>query len=213
MTFTSPNALFPTTISELSILPQHALKDVPPEQMKTSDYWKTKQIGTGPFMWSKYTPGQSIELLPFANYWRGAPKLGKLIRREFQDTAAALLAFDNGEVDFTYLTADAVDHEKSNPNAVVLPGASGRRQCHRVQPEPASRVQEPEVPAGAGSRDRRAVDHPEPLRRRRTHPGALPLQPVASDRQRAGLSRTTRRPRRSSSRNPASTSPSSARST
>jgi peptide/nickel transport system substrate-binding protein len=124
-TFTKPNALFPVTISEFFILPQHALKDIPPDQMKTSDYWKTKQIGTGPFMWSKYTPGQSIELLPFPNYWRGAPKADKLIRREFQDTAAALLAFDNGEVDFTYLTADAVEHEKSNANAVVLPGASG----------------------------------------------------------------------------------------
>jgi len=95
--------------------------------MKTSDYWKTGQIGTGPFMWTptSYVPKTSITLVPFPNYWRGAPKADKLIRREFQDTAAALLAFDNGEVDFTYLTADAVDHEKANPNAVVLPGASG----------------------------------------------------------------------------------------
>ena len=63
--------------------------------------------------------------MPFPNYWRGAPKLDKLIRREFQDPSAALLAFDNGEVDFTYLTADEVDREKANANAVVLPGASG----------------------------------------------------------------------------------------
>ena len=125
LTFTAPNALFPTTISELFILPQHALKDIALDQLKTSDYWSTKQIGLGPFKWDKYTPTQSIELVPFADYWRGAPKLDRLIRREFQDAGAALLAFDNGELDFTYLTADEVAREKSNPNAIVLPGGSG----------------------------------------------------------------------------------------
>jgi peptide/nickel transport system substrate-binding protein len=125
LTFVTPNALFPTAISELFILPKHQLESVKPEDMKKSTIWATKPIGTGPFMWDKYTPGQSIELVPFPNYWRGAPKLDRLIRREFQDTAAALLAFDNGEVDFTYLTADEVTREKSNPNAIVLPGGSG----------------------------------------------------------------------------------------
>ena len=124
-TFTQPNSLVPTTISELFILPKHTVGKIPPEQMKEADYWKTSQIGTGPFKWSTYTPGQSTELVAFDNYWRGKPKLDKIIRRHFKDPAAALIAFDAGEIQFTYLTADEVQRERDNPNAVVLPGNSG----------------------------------------------------------------------------------------
>jgi peptide/nickel transport system substrate-binding protein len=124
-TFTAPNSLFPTSISELFILPQHALKDIPPEQMKQSDYWKTKQIGTGPFKFDKYTPGQAMELVAFDKYWRGKPKLDRIINRGFKDPAAALIAFDAGEIQMTYLTADEVQRERGNANAIVLPGNSG----------------------------------------------------------------------------------------
>jgi peptide/nickel transport system substrate-binding protein len=35
-----------------------------------------------------------------------------------------LLAFDAGEIDFTYLTADEVERAEQNPNATVIPGPS-----------------------------------------------------------------------------------------
>lgn len=124
-TFKDPNSLFPTSISELFIVPQHLLKDIPPEDMKTAEYWKTSQVGTGPFKWDKYTAGVSTELVAFDDYWRGKPKLDRLIRRHFEDPAAALLAFDRGEIHMTYITADEVARERENPDAVVLPGNSG----------------------------------------------------------------------------------------
>jgi peptide/nickel transport system substrate-binding protein len=124
-TFTVPSASFPTNISELFILPEHTVSKIPPEQMKEADYWKTSQIGTGPFKWSKYTPGESTELVRFDNYWRGKPKLDGIIRRHFKDPASALIAFDAGEIQFTYITADEVQRERDNTNAVVLPGNSG----------------------------------------------------------------------------------------
>lgn len=124
-TFKDPNSLFPTSISELYIVPQHLLKDIPPEGMKTAEYWKTSQVGTGPFKWDKYTAGVSTELVAFDNYWRGKPKLDRIIRRHFEDPAAALLAFDAGEIHMTYITADEVARERENPDAVVLPGNSG----------------------------------------------------------------------------------------
>jgi peptide/nickel transport system substrate-binding protein len=124
-TFKNPNSLFPSSISELFIMPQHKLSEIPPAQMKEAEYWKTSQIGTGPFKWDKYTPGQSTELVRFDNYWRGAPKLDRIIRRHFADPAAALLAFDAGEIHMTYLTADEVSRERDNADAVVLPGNSG----------------------------------------------------------------------------------------
>ena len=99
-TFVNPNSLFPTSISELFILPEHTVGKIPVESMKEDEYWKTSQIGTGPFKWTKYTAGQSTELTAFDNYWRGKPKLDEIIRRQFPDPAAALLAFDAGEIDY-----------------------------------------------------------------------------------------------------------------
>ena len=93
--------------------------------MKEAEYWKTSQIGTGPFKWTTYTAGQSTELTAFDNYWRGKPKLDEIIRRHFPDPAAALLAFDAGEIHMTYITADEVERERANTNATVLPGNSG----------------------------------------------------------------------------------------
>ncbi len=40
-------------------------------------------------------------------------------------SAAALLAFDAGEIHLTYITADEVARERANANAIVLPGNSG----------------------------------------------------------------------------------------
>ena len=56
-----------------------------------------------------------MELDRFDDYFRGKPLLDKLIRREFKDLATALLAFDKGEIDFAYLTADEVEREKRTP--------------------------------------------------------------------------------------------------
>jgi len=125
VTFDKPNALFPDSISELFILPEHIISAFDPATLKENEYWKTGQIGTGPFKWKTYTPGQSVELVRNDDYWRGAPKLAGIIRRNFADPAAALLAFDNGEIDFTYLTADEVQRESENANATVVPGPSG----------------------------------------------------------------------------------------
>lgn len=133
-TFNNPNSLFPTSISELFILPEHTVGQIPPAQMKEAEYWKTSQIGTGPFKWDKYTAGQSTELVAFDNYWRGKPKLDRIIRRHFEDPASALLAFDAGEIHMTYITADEVARERENADAVVLPGNSGVDNAMQANP-------------------------------------------------------------------------------
>jgi len=125
VTFKAPNALFPDSISELFILPKHKIEGMDLATLKENPYWAEAQVGTGPFMWHKYTPGEAIELKANPNYFLGAPKIGTLIRRNFADPAAALLAFDNGEIDFTYLTADEVERESGNAAATVFPGPSG----------------------------------------------------------------------------------------
>jgi peptide/nickel transport system substrate-binding protein len=66
-----------------------------------------------------------MELSRNDNYWRGKPKLDGIIRREFKDTTTALAAFEAGELDYTYVTADEVERANGIAGSTVLPGPSG----------------------------------------------------------------------------------------
>jgi peptide/nickel transport system substrate-binding protein len=124
ITTNGPTAPLLDILAETWIIHEASMQDIPRDQFDKSDYWRTTAIGTGPFKMSQFVEGQYIETVRFDDYWRGAPKLEKLIRREFKDPATALLAFDAGEIDFTYLTADEVERESQNANAVIIPGPS-----------------------------------------------------------------------------------------
>jgi peptide/nickel transport system substrate-binding protein len=125
ITTNEPNALIPDLLSEIFILPEHAIGAIPAADRSTSEYWQNQQIGTGPFKWKNYTSSQSVELERFDDYWRGAPKLDGIIRRQFDNVASALLAFEAGEIDMTYVTADEVARLRDNGVGTVLPGPSG----------------------------------------------------------------------------------------
>lgn len=125
LTTSEPNALLIDGFAETWMVPKHSLGEIPIEQHKETDWWTTKAIGTGPFKWKTYTPGQSIELERFDDYWRGAPKLDGIIRRQFQDPATALLAFEAGEIDFTYVTGDEVARMRESPIGTIFEGPSG----------------------------------------------------------------------------------------
>jgi peptide/nickel transport system substrate-binding protein len=125
ITTSAPFAPFLDILTETWILQKASVGAIPRDQLKGNDYWFNTAIGTGPFKLSKHERGQYTEVVRFDDYFLGAPLLDKIIRREFKDPATALLAFDNGEIDFTYLTADEVARESQNPNARILPGPSG----------------------------------------------------------------------------------------
>jgi len=122
-----PNALLPYNVMDLFILQKSSVEPIPRETIEKNDYFRTpgKAIGTGPFKVSAYSAGQSMELVRYDDYWRGKPHLDNIIRREFKDTASALIAFETGEVDYTYVTADEVERASSIETGTVLPGPSG----------------------------------------------------------------------------------------
>ncbi len=57
-------------------------------------------------------------------YWRGRPKLDKLINRYFKEPGSALIALQKGEIQFTYLTLDESEIVKKDANLTMLPGPS-----------------------------------------------------------------------------------------
>lgn len=119
-----PNAALLDALSFLVMLPKHALEAILPADLVQSDWWFTTPIGTGPFMWSQYAPGEYVELVAYDNYWRGRPKLDRLINRYYKEPGAAIIALRAGEIDFTYATADEAMALEGEPGFQVISGPS-----------------------------------------------------------------------------------------
>jgi peptide/nickel transport system substrate-binding protein len=124
LTTPDPNAAFLDLMTRIFILPEHSLGQIPRDQILESDWWTTNPIGTGPFKFVQYQPDQSIELERFDDYWRGAPRLDRLINRYFLEAGTSIIALEAGEIDFTYVTADEAIRLEDNPNVTVIPGPS-----------------------------------------------------------------------------------------
>jgi peptide/nickel transport system substrate-binding protein len=126
ITTDTPNAAMLDALSVIWIVQKKSLSSIPTDQITKNPYWTTpgQAVGTGPFKITDYSEGQFMELSRYDGYWRGRPVLDKIVRKEFKDPATALLAFDRGEINFTYLTADEVSREQSNSSATVIAGPS-----------------------------------------------------------------------------------------
>ncbi|HVP86515.1 MAG TPA: ABC transporter substrate-binding protein [Casimicrobiaceae bacterium] len=88
---------------------------------KLGDDFRTKAVGTGPFAIENYTPSQSLTLVANKNYFRGAPKIDRIVYRYIQSDATRDLAYTSGEIDLIYGRQDQVwaERMKSLPNTVV----------------------------------------------------------------------------------------------
>jgi peptide/nickel transport system substrate-binding protein len=63
------------------------------------DAFKTHPVGTGPFMFQSYTPMEKVTLAKNPNYFRGAPKLDKVVVRYMSDVSARESGLETGELD------------------------------------------------------------------------------------------------------------------
>lgn len=102
----NPDVTVLNTLTTLVMLPKHALGQFSASELVKSDWWRTKPVGTGPFQWSSYTPGQFTELTAFDKYMDGRPKLDKLINRYFSEPGSAVIALRKGDVQYDYLSLD-----------------------------------------------------------------------------------------------------------
>ena len=124
-TTAEPAPRFPNTLIQSYILPAHALTDVSAADMRTTDWWFTRAIGTGPFMHDEFVPDESWSLVANPDYWRGAPRLDRLINRYFADETAAILALEGGAIQFTYVSGDVAVGLGESPAFDLFQGPSG----------------------------------------------------------------------------------------
>lgn len=124
LTMKEPNAAILDALTFLVMLPEHVLADITPKDLVQSDWWKTTPIGTGPFKWSEYKPGQYVKLDAYDNYWRGRPKLDSIINQYYPQAGSSVIALRAGDIKFTYLEADEAAAMANEQNITILSGPS-----------------------------------------------------------------------------------------
>jgi peptide/nickel transport system substrate-binding protein len=78
------------------ILPKHLLGSL--ANINNADY-NSKPVGIGPFRYVKWVRGDHVELEANPYYWRGMPKLKKIIYKFIPDRNTLLTQVQTGEVD------------------------------------------------------------------------------------------------------------------
>lgn len=83
------------------ILPEHLLKNVPPEKMPTIAF-NRHPIGTGPFRFKEWKSQQYVTLTRFDRYYEsGKPRLDSVIFKIIPDGAGMVRQLLSGDIDFT----------------------------------------------------------------------------------------------------------------
>jgi peptide/nickel transport system substrate-binding protein len=88
----------------------------------TSDFLKTKAIGTGPFKLAQFSPGDphsTFEKNP--DFWGGAPKVDGLDLRSITESSTRNAALQSGQVDLAYdINLATIAALKQTPNVQIL---------------------------------------------------------------------------------------------
>lgn len=111
-TLDKPNVTFLRTLADApsSIMPQHLLAGQTADQINKGDFKNKIPIGTGPFTLGQVVPDQFMEFVANANYYKGAPKLDKVIYKQVTPETA-LAQIETGELDII-LNAGASNYDR-----------------------------------------------------------------------------------------------------
>lgn len=89
--------------TDLQILPAHIFKDVKPEDIVEhhAPAWYTPELnlGSGPFKFVKAERDQFVELVRNDEYYGGAPKVGRILFKNFGAADTQFIALQKGELD------------------------------------------------------------------------------------------------------------------
>jgi peptide/nickel transport system substrate-binding protein len=105
-----------------------------------TDYDPAKPVGTGPFMYDSFTPGERTEFKKNPDYWReDMPRADEVVIIDFPDDTPRVNALLSGQVDaITNLPPGQIAQVKSNDQFKVLISETGGWQpfTMRVDQEP-----------------------------------------------------------------------------
>ena len=104
------------------VLPKHILGNLP--NINTAPY-NSKPIGIGPFRYVEWIRGDHITLEANPYYWRGQPKIKKIVYKIIPDRNTLLTQLQTGEVDlWAYMPPAYVPRMQALPNTASFRGPS-----------------------------------------------------------------------------------------
>lgn len=104
------------------VLPKHILGDLP--NINQAPY-NSKPVGIGPFRYVDWIRGDHLTLEANPYYWRGQPKIKKIIYKIIPDRNTLLTQLQTGEIDmWTYVSAAYYDRVHALPNVATFRGPS-----------------------------------------------------------------------------------------
>lgn len=95
----APNVAFLDYMT-MAVLPKHLLEG---ENMQESDFFRNP-VGTGPYRLESWDEAQAITLVKNENYFKGEPKIDRIIFKIVPDDNAKALQMEAGELDLALLT-------------------------------------------------------------------------------------------------------------
>ena len=112
------NTVFAESDSPVAIVPEHLLAQYPNLNQIP---FNQMPIGTGPFKVVRWVRGDHIELVANDDYFRGKPKLSRIVVREIPDENTSVNALRAHDVDWIFeLSEQYYRQVKGIPNVVVI---------------------------------------------------------------------------------------------
>jgi peptide/nickel transport system substrate-binding protein len=104
------------------IIPKHILGNLP--NINTAPY-NSKPVGIGPFRYAEWVRGDHVTLEANPYYWRGQPKIQKVIYKIIPDRNTLLTQLQTGEIDmWTFVPTAFIARATALPNVSHYRGAS-----------------------------------------------------------------------------------------
>lgn len=118
------NPAFEATLVQLTPIPKHVFENEANIEQSEKNLYNV--VGSGPFKFKEYKPGEYLTLERFDDYVLGKPHLDSITYRIAKDSNAALLALQNGELNVNYINPQDVPTIEANGNFEILPYSEGR---------------------------------------------------------------------------------------
>jgi len=124
--FKAPDAGFIyTALASMNVMPKHIweplLKEKGDELAKYSPK-ATELIGSGPFKFVEYVPGQHVKYVVNKDYWLGRPCIDEITIVFISEASVQILALQRGDVDtlsVSFITPEVVPQLLATPNVGV----------------------------------------------------------------------------------------------
>ena len=94
-------------------MPKHIIENIAEGELTTNDWFNHPDVVSGPYMVTDYDTNHYISYVANENYWKGAPKIGKM-NFKILDASQVYSSLQSGEIDVTSHTMTNIPQEDND---------------------------------------------------------------------------------------------------